>query len=502
MNKFSVVFAAVVTCLVLSFSACNETTSIGSDLLDQDLISTTFTDTITLEAITELGDSVATYVPFNPISPHPGGFLFGNFIDPVFGRTTASIYSNLLPSSIIDETPSTFITNQNQIDSVILMLPYFYDGLYGDLRNGMDINVYQLEEFLPDSLIFNYRTFDYNTTPIGSSTIRPNLSQTQTLTLLEPFPSGDSIGTIVTPNHMRIPLSNLYGFDLMTLSPDSYTNDTAFLEEIKGIYIESTSNDAGMLAFQMLYNRTGSSYVQPGIKVYYHVDTIDYSYTFALHDETSRAMANPSYTHLVHDYAGSIVEPYIDDAAANEEFVFVQGGNGLETVFTIPYTDVLDDVSIIKAELEVYAYTFYDDSEFFYPPVSNLVLSREEISEDGDTTLVIIDDAFYGFQKQNLSGIFGGIPLRGSETIEAPYSLENNVSSDKNSFGFNSTKYLGEPIRYTMNIAAHLNKLRDDVFTNKLYLTVFTRPQRPGRVVLCGPGHPEYPAKINLYYSK
>jgi hypothetical protein len=54
-----------------------------------------------------------------------------------------------------------------------------------------------------------------------------------------------------------------------------------------------------------------------------------------------------------------------------------------------------------------------------------------------------------------------------------------------------------------MNIAAHLNNLRDGEFLNNdMYLSVFTRPQRPGRAVLCGPDHPDYPAKINLYYSK
>jgi hypothetical protein len=468
--KFSVL-AIIALSSSIFFSACNETTNIGSGILDQDFLNTEFSDTVTLNTLTITGDSVITYYPFSSSNPHPGGFLFGNFVDPVFGRTNATIYSEINPSSV--EIPTEDIT----VDSVILELPYYQAGIYGSVENPMDIQVYKLEENIYDTIIYSSEVRELGE-QIGSATITPLFSADSFDIFFPNETQTDSLVNvkIKVPSHFRVPLNNSFGEEIMTFNPDTiYNYPDLFKERLKGIFIESTSEDQGMLAFDMLRNNTNSSLYSPSIRVFYtYQDTMHSNYAFPIYGE----FGNAKFTNLEYDYSNAIVNEYIDNEENSGQYSFVQGGQGLTTKITIPYTEGFSDVSLLKAELELTVFYFDEDNQEDYPPVSDIVLSREEINSNMDTIKIVIDDVVYALENTNLEGIFGGSPIEGDAMSGIPYT-------------------------YKMNITAHLNKLRDGAYINNdLYLTVFTRPQRPGRAVICGSEHPDYPAKINLYYSK
>lgn len=467
-NKSSVLAIAALSIAVL-FSACNETTNIGSDILDQDFLSTEFSDTITLNTLTLYGDSVITYYPYSASNPHPGGFLFGNFMDPVFGKMNASVYTEVGPSA--DDIPQGTVN----IDSVVLELPYYQAGIYGSVENPMDIRVYKSEERIQDSIIYNTETKLVGD-EIGAVTVTPILTDSFDVYFPINTPT-DSMINVKTrvPTHLRIPLENSFGEEILSFEPDTiYGDPDLFKEQLKGLFLESISEDQGVLALELLRNNTNSPYYFPSIRVYYNDDSLHNSYAFPIYGE----FTNPKFSNLEYDYTNSIVEEYVDNPENSAQYSFVQGGQGITTKITIPHTEGFSDISILKAELELTVYYFGEDNATDYPPVEGIVLSRESLNDNGDTIKVIIEDAFYALQTQNLANIFGGYPIEGDASLGIPYT-------------------------YKMNIAAHLNNLRDGEFLNNdMYLSVFTRPQRPGRAVLCGPDHPDYPAKINLYYSK
>ena len=78
------------------FNACNDPTSIGSDLLEGDQLDLDYTDTLTIISKTVRdADSVITFSTSSstPASFRLSAYLAGNFDDPIFGRSESSIYS-------------------------------------------------------------------------------------------------------------------------------------------------------------------------------------------------------------------------------------------------------------------------------------------------------------------------------------------------------------------------------------------------------------------------
>ena len=483
MNKFSAFLAISFISSIFFLSSCNETSNIGASILDQDLLNSEFTDTLSLRLTTVEGDSIVTYFPSVPSSQHPGGFLFGNFNDPVFGSTKSSIYSNIRPSG------DPLVLGILDIDSVVLELPYYRDGIYGKFDQPMDIKVHKVDEKIIDQLYYSNQTFAVGS-EIASHSFIPNTEDSVTVivpkdTLIteldangEPVvdDEGDTskIATLIyvpalIPPHIRIPLDNSYGEELLSLDPVDY-NDTVFNNVIFGLFLETVSEDEGMLALNLSNIPSDGNYA-PQIKVTYKTDGNNETYSFPLHGFNN----NPKVANIEVDHSGSVAEGIIQDPSLSNEYNFVQGHAGYETLINIPYTEFLDDLSIIKAELELTVIYLPEDDEETYAPIDGLILR----SLQGDTVELIIDDATFAIGNQNLTGLFGGNPV---ETV---------------------SDVTGEMIHtYKLNIAAHLNKLRDGLVPNEMILSVFAQAQKPGRVVICGTEHPDYPAKINLYYSK
>jgi len=92
-----------------------------------------FTDSISLYGHSELVDSVRT--------SNTSVSLLGSYYDPIFGTTTANLYTQfLISSSGIDfgENP--------ELDSLVVF--FNYSGFYGDTTTPQTIRVYELKEAL------------------------------------------------------------------------------------------------------------------------------------------------------------------------------------------------------------------------------------------------------------------------------------------------------------------------------------------------------------------
>lgn len=59
-----------------------------------------------------------------------------------------------------------------------------------------------------------------------------------------------------------------------------------------------------------------------------------------------------------------------------------------------------------------------------------------------------------------------------------------------------------EIVKYEMNITNHIKEIFEGNQSSKIYLTVRDRVQNPNSVVIFGPNHPTFPAKLKLTYTK
>jgi len=150
--------------LAMVLPSCTEKNVVGVDVLpNQSGLNTTFTDTVTIISNTVKEDSLRTDTLF---SKH----LLGNYNDPVFGKSQASIYTQvLLPTNNVNFGDSL------KLDSIVLTLAY--NGFYGDTSIPQTVEVYELNEDLSvGNEYYSDQDFIIKPTLLGSKTFVPNLT--------------------------------------------------------------------------------------------------------------------------------------------------------------------------------------------------------------------------------------------------------------------------------------------------------------------------------------
>ena len=267
MKKILICTLVLLTCIVLC-SCKDEHTPIGEDILGN-LVDTEFTDTITLQAYSFLEDTVNT--------TNTSANILGHTFDPVFGKSSAGIYTQLaLSGSAVN------FGDHPVIDSLVLTLQL--SGYYGDTNSHVGIRVHQLSEAL-DSQAQYYQnsTVNYDPTPLNYNltgyTIRPS--------------STVVVDTSVLGAHLRVRLSDQFGQYLLNHQNDL---NNQFQNFLKGLYIEAVSH-TGNDGYMLLTNMTSAL---SGMTLYYHnEDGQKQRYTFACSDNCVR------FTHIDHTYSSS-----------------------------------------------------------------------------------------------------------------------------------------------------------------------------------------------------
>lgn len=142
-------------CFALLWSACNKSTTIGSELQPQNL-GVIFTDTVSIETSTILLDSIAT--------TNREIILAGEYTDPVLGQIKAASFFNVQPFN------KTFSFGANpQFISAVFSLPINF--VYGDSSQVQTLSVHRLTEKInPNRVYYNYDMLNYEPTPVGSYT--------------------------------------------------------------------------------------------------------------------------------------------------------------------------------------------------------------------------------------------------------------------------------------------------------------------------------------------
>ncbi|MCB0570550.1 MAG: DUF4270 family protein [Phaeodactylibacter sp.] len=448
MKLSAALFPALAFSLLLA--SCADPILAGGSLLGQDKADVDFTDTLSIRASTISNDSIRTYSPFT--SSQLSNYLFGTFNDPVFGKTTASIFAQVYPES---RSP---VFGDITIDSIVLILPYYEDGNYGPIDDelfGMD--VMRLEETLDENEEY-YSNKDIAVNPIalGSITTTPSLDSLEFIDYEGTDP--DTLNFAF----FRVPLDTNLARELVSLDTSIYRSDSLFFEAFKGIKLQpSTDNNKGLLGFDLTSSRAG-------IYLFYR-DTSGAARRFLYDFDPTPTVR---YTRYEHDYSGSKAAPFIDNPNMGDSLLFVQGMSGLDVKLEIPNVQNLSGLAVNKAELEFYVASLDGDDPDAYPPIVQLILT----APNSDGEIVAIDDIEIVLSRGlSLSDVFGGAPLEGSD---------------------------GGPMVYRMNLSAHFQNVLDGTVGNTLYITPYLKGERASRVALYGAKHPQYAIKLKLAFTR
>lgn len=434
LKRFSIVLAVLSGIFFLS---CNkELDTIGIDLIDTKLRLSV--DTILpVSAFTQIEDSVPTTVT----ASLGNNSLLGFINDPVFGKTKASIYTEILPPTLPFSIAGTNDPNTLSVDSVVLSLAY--GGSFGDITSEMLVRVYELDDTIPAGTVYSNRQVAHKPFVLHESTFVPLPNDTV-------FFYGEKDTTFL-PAHLRLNLDHSLARKFidnpnLTLGFTSY--DPYRLEFFSGLHItaEETSGTGAMLYFNL---RSPLSRLQIFYKI--GADTITQVFEMSIRDQFARKYTR--FENFDHQFASSdILDQAVNgDTLAGMERIFVQSMSNFRSRILLPdpqtfINDSKGDIAINTARLIIPV-----DADFLQDtlPVANRLVLLRGGEEDGE---------FFSLQDQAGGALYFGGALN------------------------------KEKMEYVFNITQHLQMVMMGVLPNyPLYLRVSGSMENAERAVLKGP---------------
>ena len=384
------------------------------------------------------------------VAPTPFNLSFtqfntlGTLDNPTFGKFSSSFYVRPVlgnTTAIPDFVGAT-------LDSAVLALKVDTARYYGNSQALYDIEVFELIESIDNiDSFYSDGIFMTDPTALGSvSRLVP--SKIDSIETFDPLGDTTYFSDVIT-----IPLNRRFAGKIFL---DTLRNDdrVEFTSIFDGLYVRSTSNNS-LLQID-LANEISSL-------LFYYKDSsglrLSYPYRFS-----SDAPLNFQY-----DLTGSTIEAVISEP--NPELFYLQGHAG--TLIEIDVEDVnkMVDPFINHASIEIFAEKQgIIDTSFFPLP---LALDLLRTTEDG--SLISTIDLSIGQDQGQTRGIFDG---------ELEVDEENEI------------------IKYEMNITTHIKAILEGTQSSKLFIAVRNRTQTPNNLIIYGPNHPTYPARLKLTHTK
>ena len=396
-------------------------------------------DTISLVTYTKKEDSIRSDENYYN--------LLGNSDDPVFGKNSASFYTQIRLSS----NNVNFGTNP-VCDSMILSLAY--SSVYGDTFAKQTVKVYELaQDIYKDSIYYSNRDFLTTGTPLAIKTFSPDIKDSVVL-------GGDS--SLKYAPQLRISLNSLGQRFINASGSTSLSDNTNFLKFFKGFYLTSTSasGEGSIINFNLLNP-------QSKVTLYYHNSKDTTSYKFGIDEYCARVN---HFDHSKYQYADPYLRSEIcGDTTKGKKVLYVQSMAGLKVRILYPYLKDLikkGRIAVNKADLIVdvddSTYTNFPTNSNYAPPAQLMLV------EEQNGLIRYLADQYDG------TAYYGG--------------------------SYNSSKK-----EYHFNIARHIQQVLDGVKDNLgLYLVVWTsnRPNTPNRVILKGVKRKTGNVRLQITYTK
>lgn len=285
--------------------------------------------------------------------------MLGSMLDPVFGKTTAQIFSQFR----LSENGHNFGEGAI-LDSLVLSLAY--SSFYGDTMTQQTVRVYELSEDMdPDTTYYSHNSIADFGEEIAVHTFIPGPADTL---LFDSVPQAPQL---------RIPLSAAFGEKLINADAAVYDDNESWLEFMKGLRIatDPVSADGGILLFDMLESATV-------LTIYYrsadNEDTLSFEFLSNSNCARFTAFDHNDYLDASMDLKSQILD---GDTTGGDAMYYLQGMGGVKAQLRLP--DIMSyfdngPVAINQAKL---IFRIYDDgSGLDGPPQLGLAM----VDEDGD----------------------------------------------------------------------------------------------------------------------
>jgi hypothetical protein len=314
--------------------SCNEESVVGLDVQPgSDLLNVGWSDTTTLFTSTVKEDSLHTDASIIASADA----LIGTYIDPIFGKTSASLYTQLrLPGNNPD------FGVHPVCDSVVLCLTYD-TAYYGKRdRKSQRISVYQLSDKLNiDQDYYSNNSIAHNSGDLANGFVY----------IPQPKKSPVIMGVTLKPQ-LRVPLLNAFASVILNpVNSSNLANTTAFQDFCRGLYIKSdlvstNPGDGNILHFLM-----GDP--QSKVAIYYHNDAKDSLQYDLLLSSVGRFSA---FEHYGYTAADPYLYSQLTTSTSVDTALYIQSLAGTKTKITFPYIHRWNDsgrVAVNKAELVI-----------------------------------------------------------------------------------------------------------------------------------------------------
>jgi hypothetical protein len=325
-------------------------------------------DTATIVAYSQIVDSVKT--------DETSVSMIGSLVDPVFGQSTAGVYTQLRLSKTAQDFGITPFP-----DSLVLKLDY--DGFYGDSNAVMTFKVFELaEKILIDTAYYSNQSVEIKTTLLAQKTFTPD------------FRSDVIIGEDTLDPHLRISLTDItasLAMKLLNSPSDSMSTNTSFLNYFYGLYItaEPATSGGAIIYFDLL------SSLSEMVLYYHNAEDDSLSFQYVINSNCGRFM------HFDHDYSlgnaafkSQVVEK---DSALGQNVCYIQALGGVKTFIRFPYLpNFYNNGKIAVNEARLFLKCMEADPQLDVAVQLVMVKKNEEGSYD------VLDDQLEGI------GYFGG----------------------------------------------------------------------------------------------
>ncbi len=330
-----------------------------------DLLNASIIDTFSVQTYSKTVDSLKTdELSFG---------LLGSYVDPVFGKVTSGIYTQLGLSTV-----GTIIDVSAIVDSVKLYIRY--GSKYGD-SDPQTFSVQRItQKFYKDSAYYSTRNL-----PTDGVELMLTGYETQSPDLV----SNVVVGPDTLNPMLVLRLNNSIGTDILNLyGGGGLANESALNDNFFGFKIAVNNPTQATKEGAVLYmNMTDA---QTKMVIYYTEISGTKALSFPIGTNQAR------FCNFSHNYSGTNVEAVVNDSTLGQKYFYAQTMAGIEGVVKIPgISDLsaLGNIIINKAELYVPVEYFTTDP---YLPSTNVILYYVDAEGQDNITIDQITTADFG----------------------------------------------------------------------------------------------------------
>lgn len=336
---------------------------------------------------------VDTIIPISPYSELTEHFATNNFAemrvggmyDPIFGRTSSDLYSQLFISSFSPEFGSNPVA-----DSIKLQIRI--TGTYGDEESEITLKVNEIVKddgeysvsFTRDSTQYSDWYLPVADELLGELTFVPSLDSVL-------------VDTTMYPAIFTIPIDNSFADVLFNAPPDSLAEQSSFTNYFNGIRISCEAPEESA-AGQIITIAPTSTYTR--LYVYYHNDDQD-SLKFTL-GVANEAAYFANYRHYDYAEAEPTLKAQLENGEEGTEYAYIQSFAGVRTRLVLPDLSsgegfagrIINEAKLVIRDAAI-------DEDGFIPPTNVFLYTEDSLGVSTNLDETISSSYFNGFYDES-----------------------------------------------------------------------------------------------------